>query len=148
MSEEKDGADRAGGPEVVVGVDGSPDSCRALVWAAREAKLRNAELVVVHANFIRSTVEPEHPRLFEKERRVLESALEQARRCEPGLKVSGRLAEPPAAKALIEASKAASLLVVGSRGLGGVKEFMLGSVSSSCAHQAHCPVVIVRPETS
>lgn len=145
MSNQASRADQPSKAEVVVGVDGSPDSLEALAWAAREAKLRGAELVVVHANFIRRVAEPDHPRLFEKDRQILECAVEQAKKLEPDLAITGRLPEPPAAKALIDASKTAELLVVGSRGMGGIKEFVIGSVSNLCVRQAHCPVVVVRP---
>lgn len=53
--------------------------------------------------------------------------------------------EGPPAKALLEASKDADLLVVGSRGHGGVSGFLLGSVSQQCARHANCPVAIVGP---
>ena len=51
---------------------------------------------------------------------------------------------PGAAKALVEASAGAELLVVGSRGLGGFDELVMGSVSHQCAHHGQCPVVIIR----
>ena len=47
-------------------------------------------------------------------------------------------------KLLVEVAKGANLLVVGSRGLGGFRELLLGSVSQQCAQHATCPVVIVR----
>jgi nucleotide-binding universal stress UspA family protein len=53
-------------------------------------------------------------------------------------------AEGQAAKVLLETAKGADLLVVGSRGLGGFRELLLGSVSQQCAQHATCPVVIVR----
>ncbi len=52
------------------------------------------------------------------------------------------------ARALVEASKSAQLVVVGSRGRGNATGLMLGSVSHGVLHAAHCPVVIVRPETA
>jgi nucleotide-binding universal stress UspA family protein len=58
------------------------------------------------------------------------------------------ITDPPAAKALIESSVGADLLVVGSRSLGGFKRLELGSVSQQCAHHACCPVVIIRPRRS
>ena len=55
--------------------------------------------------------------------------------------------EPPG-PALVAASAAARMLVVGTRGLGGFRGMVLGSVSDHCAHNARCPVVVVRTPVS
>jgi nucleotide-binding universal stress UspA family protein len=47
---------------------------------------------------------------------------------------------------LIEASREATMLVVGSRGGGGFKGLLMGSVSTQCVHYSHCPVLVVREE--
>ncbi len=60
------------------------------------------------------------------------------------VKVSSVVREGNAAQVLLEASRGAELLVVGSRGHGGLTEALLGSVSQACAHHARCPVVIIR----
>ena len=133
-------------PRIVVGVDGSPSSMGALVWAASEAELRGTALVVVHADFARQeALEALAPEMLSAEQAVLERAVAQARDTAPGVVVTGLTCDPPAGKALIAASEGADMLVVGSRGLTGIREAWLGSVSSECAHRAHCPVVIVRP---
>jgi nucleotide-binding universal stress UspA family protein len=62
----------------------------------------------------------------------------------PGVTFKGVTHEGSPAKDLIDASKGADLLVVGSRGLGGFSGLFLGSVSQQCAVHAHCPIVIVR----
>jgi nucleotide-binding universal stress UspA family protein len=76
--------------------------------------------------------------LDEAERRVVAAGLDVETRMEVG---SG-------AHALIEASRDAQLLVVGSRGHGGFVGMLLGSVSAACTHHACCPVVVVRPEAT
>ena len=135
-------------PRVVVGVDGSPTAMRALAWAAQEARLRHATLEVVHVD----TFRPEVSNLFGgdllgRESAVLDRAVTRAKQLEPDVVVTGRLCEPPTAKALVGASAGAEMLVVGSRGLSGFKELTIGSVSIACLHQARCPFVVIRPQT-
>jgi nucleotide-binding universal stress UspA family protein len=131
---------------VVVGVDGSEASSRAVDWAADEARYRSAKLRVVHANLLEHDV-LESP-LLENEARsefaVIQVAVERARlRC-PEVTVEARTVEPPAAESLIHASIGAELLVVGSRGLSRIQELLLGSVSRECVLSAQCSVLVVR----
>jgi nucleotide-binding universal stress UspA family protein len=134
------------GSRIVVGVDGSSSSMRALAWAAAEAELRGSALQVVHVDFARDeALEALAPGVLCAEQSVLDRAVIRARALAPSVLVSGRRCDPPAGKALIEASEGAEMLVVGSRGLTGLKELTSGSVSSECAHHGLCPVVIIRP---
>jgi|Tabmets5t2r1_1033131.scaffolds.fasta_scaffold00076_6 nucleotide-binding universal stress UspA family protein len=143
---------------VVVGVDGSDHARRALEWAADEARLRKWELVAVHAYTIPPYllapepvpigVVPPDPGLLEQleegARKVL--ADELGRIDADDLTVDGRVVSGPAADALLSAAEEGDLLVVGSRGLGGFKGLLLGSISQQVAHHAPCPVAIVPPK--
>jgi nucleotide-binding universal stress UspA family protein len=145
---------------IVVGVDGSAGAARALEWAVAEAGLRKASLHVVHAWSVplidaipepwvlgSPQVGPSDEEVYEHfaatARKVLDEALDQARALEPGLEIIGELTEMRPAPALISAAEDAELLVVGSRGRGGFKGLLLGSVSAQCVHHAPCPVVII-----
>jgi len=83
---------------------------------------------------------------FEQQARQLLDAVVAAALAEVGGKVhvDRELVEEQAAAALTEAAKNADLLVVGTRGLGGFKELLLGSVSHQCVLHAPCPVVVIR----
>lgn len=137
---------------IVVGVDGSPHAQGALQWAAREAKLRGAELVVVaawefpyYATFPATmVVVPSTEELVTATKEMLRHALEGVD--VSGLRVHEVVAEGPPAHVLLDTAKDAELLVVGSRGRGGFAGLMLGSVSQHCAHHARCPVVIVHTD--
>lgn len=142
---------------IVVGVDGSDGSRRALAWAADEARLRKWVVVAIHAYTIPSllmapdvlTGVPAAPmtdpglieRLEEAAEKLLAQEIEQVD--SDDLTIEGRVVSGPAADALIRAAEEADLVVVGTRGLGGFKELLLGSVSHQVAHYAICPVVIV-----
>lgn len=139
---------------VVVGVDDSPGSVAALRFALREAVLRAAPLRVVHAWTVPALGEAAGmvPLLLDDLRReeqaVLDRAIEQATEgADPGVELQRVLVEDPPGRALVEASRDAQLVVVGSRGRGGFAGLLLGSVSQQVAHHAPCPVVIV-PATS
>ncbi len=129
---------------IVVGVDGSAAADAALEFAVKEARMRSWTLELVHAEFARREFLDLYPDLERAEEGVLEAATARARQLAPDLEVEAALYDPPAAAALLRASEGADLLVVGSRGLTGVRGALLGSVSSECAHRARCPVVIVR----
>ncbi len=132
------------GRRVVVGVDGSVPSMDALRMGALQARNLGLPLEVVHARVIDQAVSQLIPGAETQEEAVLEQAVDEARAVKPGLEVVGRLVDPPPAARLVESSRGAALLVVGSRGLGGFKQLMLGSVSQECVHHAHCPVLVVR----
>ncbi|MBC6445894.1 universal stress protein [Actinokineospora xionganensis] len=115
---------------VIVGIDGSPAAAAALAWAAREARLRGAELVawtIVDHRGLPAT------EFFSKE-------------ATGGYPVTIRRGRGDAATALAAAARGADLLVVGSRSRGSVAGLLLGSVSRTCLAHAPCPVVVVHPD--
>ncbi len=135
---------------ITVGVDGSEGAAAALRWAAGEARLRGARIRAVHAwsnPMLAYGYVP--PGSYEEDLgqaaadgldRLLEAAAPELR----GIEVERLVVKGSAATALTDAAAGADLLVVGSRGLGGFRELLLGSVSHECAQRAPCPVVIVR----
>jgi nucleotide-binding universal stress UspA family protein len=136
---------------IVVGVDGSKHALVALRWALQEAQVRGAPLDVVAAWQYPVAVDDAipfavgvDPGLLEKGAvATIDDALARAGVTgdAPGIT---RIAAPgPAAEVLIQAAEGADLLVVGTRGRGGFKGLLLGSVSSQCAQHASCPVVVV-----
>jgi nucleotide-binding universal stress UspA family protein len=141
---------------IVVGVDHSEGAKAALRFALEEAKLRQATLRVVHAwqyGYIGATgFEGAYPALGGdiKELRdgaqtTLEETLRESIPETDTVEIERRVVEGRPAAVLVDESRGADLLVVGSRGHGGFTGLLLGSVSQQCAHHAKCPVVIVRP---
>jgi nucleotide-binding universal stress UspA family protein len=140
---------------IVVGVDGSETSRHALRWAAEEARNHAAQLHVVHAWEVpapsvavgvtsgRRTA-PAEGQHDEASRLVADVVRDELGEQPPG-DVRTSIGRGPAAGVLLDAARDADLLVVGSRGLGGFRGLLLGSVSSKMASHAPCPVVIVRP---
>jgi nucleotide-binding universal stress UspA family protein len=140
---------------IVVGVDHSAGAKAALRFALDEARLRQVTLRVVHAwqfGYIGATgLEGWLPAAggdVEEFRRSAEAALEETLRDvgadTDGVAIERRLDQGTPAAVLVEESRGADLLVVGSRGHGGFAQLLLGSVSQQCAQHAFCPVVIVR----
>ena len=161
--------------EVVVGVDGSQQSLHALRLAAQEARSRSARLHAVYvyqpvhgSNLPAAAAVAVTGRWAASGASVMREAYrhsaeqqEEARRHAEGLlaqvirEAEDDLAgmavertvisdEHPSA-ALVRLSAGADLLVVGSRGLGGFRGLLLGSVSQQCVQHATCPVLVVRP---
>jgi len=138
---------------IVVGYDGSREAARALEWAAVEAGRRGRPLTVLYVidydRFItgggNSGGVGWAPNLAADSSRVLvDKGVEQARTTVPGLQVDGQATVGRPIGALVEASRTARLLVLGTHGHGGVRNLITGSVAETVAAHARCPVVIVR----
>lgn len=143
---------------IVVGVDGSEHGAAALRWAVDEARVRGANVVAVHAwVFVPPTAVAEPGMIpvaatdlmddLTLERQAAERALDEALEATLGDaagEVDRKLVEGAPGDVLVDASTGAELVVVGSRGRGGIRGALLGSVSQHVAQHAHCPVVIVR----
>lgn len=137
---------------VLVGDDGSVCAEAAVRAAAEDAVRRGVRLHVLRAWSITSAVRPKGvprgivPSMVEFEQATLE---EERRRVaellgDSAVDVEVHAVHAPPAKALIEGSSAADLLVVGTRGLGGFKHLLLGSVAEQCLRHAASNVLVVR----
>jgi len=138
----------AGVPEnrVVVGVDGSKCGYRALEYAAGDAQRSGSVLQVVTVYNVLPTYGSMAQPVLDQE--AAEQTLTQAmRRVQvgwPDVDVKGEAVFGPAAQVLVDASKDARLLVVGTRGHSQVVGILLGSVSEYVVHHAHCTTTVVR----
>jgi nucleotide-binding universal stress UspA family protein len=135
---------------IVVGVDGSEGAARALRWAVREAGLRHRPVTAVLAwSYLdQHWAAPDHmfdPAYGEADAlAALDEAVARALGTEVAAGVPRRAVCDLAARALLDASVGADMLVVGARGLGGFRGLLLGSVSQQCLNHARRPLVIVR----
>lgn len=135
--------------KVVVGVDDSPECDPALEYAFEQARLCVDDLRVVHAWQL-----PAHPlapeitydveELREGRRRMVRGKLTDLRRRYPEVPVREEIVYGHPVDALVQTSRDADLLVVGSHGRGALGSAMLGSVSRGVLHHADCPVAVVR----
>jgi nucleotide-binding universal stress UspA family protein len=140
-------------PGIIVGVDGSEVSRRALDWAVREAGLRGAALTVLAVHQVASnywTGTPEHypadQPVTEVMRRAAEEAVQKAvsQAGEPApASVTVRAVSGLPAQELVNASSDADLVVVGANSGSGLSQMLLGSVTSKVVNHAACPVVVI-----
>src|SRR5688500_18669270 len=141
------------GTDVVVGVDGSAPSRAALRWAVVEAARRGSPLRVVHAYRPPWLVEEIatgtrlDTAVLANARKVLADAIQDARATAPGTEVTGTTVCCHPVPLLLEHAGAGSLIVVGSRGHGGLGGVLLGSTGLQLATHATGPVVVVRGTT-
>jgi nucleotide-binding universal stress UspA family protein len=140
--------------KIVVGIDGSDASKDALRWAVEDARARGAEVVALHAYEVTvpttdavPTAPVDLPGLITEYRNdALQFVTDGVREVvgnSMGVDVAPIAVEDAPAKALLDASRDADLLVVGSHG-HGLSGLLLGSVSLECAQHAACPVLIYR----
>jgi nucleotide-binding universal stress UspA family protein len=135
---------------IVVGIDGSEQSTLALRWASRVAAATGSSIDVVgvwHVPMAYWAGEPDEWIPGADAEKCLTEAVDAVFGTErpDGLRLIVR--EGNAAERLLEQSDGATMLVLGSRGLGGFAEMLLGSVSASCMHHATCPVLVIRGDS-
>lgn len=134
---------------IVVGVDGSEDGERALRWALETAQRRDLSILLVHGLDVGlSAADPYGggyvlEQLQDAGRLALEAASKMC--AGAGIECESKLEMGSPGYLLVEESRGAAMLVIGSRGHGGFVGLLLGSVSNACVHHAHCPVVVVPP---
>jgi nucleotide-binding universal stress UspA family protein len=138
---------------IVVGVDGSPQSIKALHWAVRHAQLLSADVRVVGAWEVPDTIwlTPGHVEAdYLRDAReafdaAVDAGLAGVEVADPELEVSKLLVSDRPGRALLDQARGALSLVVGSHGAGNTYPGMhLGSTASYCVHHAPCPVVVIR----
>ena len=132
---------------ILVPIDGSEYAYKALDWALNLAEMYSADIELV-------TVIPTVYAFFglsekdvqERAELILKETLNKTKTSKPNLTISTKILVGRPAEKIVEASKEGNfdLIVIGSRGLGGVTEFLLGSVADRVADLAQCPVVIVK----
>jgi nucleotide-binding universal stress UspA family protein len=139
-------------PGILVGLDGSGHSERALEWAAKEAVLRRAPLRVLAVHTVRAgwsgrpQPEAEDYELVASTKTAAQELTDKVLAGIGGARpddVTVEAVNGIPADALLQASESADMIVLGARGGGGFARLRLGSVSDQLAHHAHCPVVII-----
>lgn len=139
---------------VVVGVDGSPTSTRAIAFAADQAARRQTSLLAVHAWTAPVSTGPtdllplvtDVERIEAQEARALAESVAGIAGAHPDLRVEQQLLQGHPARVLTELSGGAQLVVAGSRGRGGFTGLLLGSISQALIHHADCPVAVIHPD--
>ena len=139
---------------IVVGIDASDQSLRALDWAVEQSVAEHRTLTLVHAlhvvpqSFMDAAIvyqQDAETRLRAEGQQVLDDAVAEVERIAPNVEIDQvlRISDPRAV--LLELSHDAAMVVLGSRGRGQVRSLLLGSVGTALVRHAHCPVVVHRP---
>lgn len=141
---------------ILVCVDGSSASDAAVAWATREAVMRNLPITLMHAVapiVVGWPVGQLYTAMPDWQKETAQHALEQARKVLSANQNESELPEihtemvySSIVPALIEASKDAWMVVVGSQGIGALGHLMLGSVTTSLLHHAHCSVAVIHAD--
>ncbi|MEU9045683.1 MULTISPECIES: universal stress protein [unclassified Kitasatospora] len=136
-------------PEIVVGLDGTPESLSAANWAAREAKRHGFTLRLLHVWITAPGTPAESPDMpleTVTARRVLQDAETDLQERYPYVPVTSELLAADSSVALLETAAKAELLVLGSQSLGSAQGYLLGSLTLQAVAGCERPVVLVRTE--
>jgi nucleotide-binding universal stress UspA family protein len=135
---------------IVIGIDGSENSLRALSYAQQIGEKFQAKLIIVHAYPRTSDLhdfegyEMLVARRMNDGRKIINQAREQL--ADTALEIEEELLEEPADDAILSVAgtRQADLIVLGTRGMGAIKSVLFGSIASKVTHKAECPVLVVR----
>ena len=137
--------------QIVVGVDGSASALHATRWAATEAALRGARLRLVYVRELQVLLPPTDlyaAKLTDQGMACLAAAQTEARAIAPSVDVHTELRTGRATEELVDEAANAGMVVVGSRGLGGFRSLLLGSVANALTALGSCPIVVMRGRTA
>jgi nucleotide-binding universal stress UspA family protein len=133
------------GHPIVAGVDGSASALRAAVWAANEAALRHIPLRLAHAINVSAISYLSNTEALEsKGRQYLAEAEAAVRVSHPEVNIEVDLRHANPVPSLVDLSRLARLVVVGSRGRGGFSGILAGSTAVGLVTHSHCPVAVIR----
>ncbi|MGH3757736.1 universal stress protein [Actinophytocola sp.] len=140
-----DASPRPTGPArgVVVGTDGSPGAAGSVRFAADHAAATSSPLQILTCTGERAPAGISPDRLRGAAQQIADTARRVVHRTHPQLSVTTVVEHGPAERALVEASAAAELVAVGTRGRGAFGGMLLGSVSHAVIHGARCPVAVI-----
>lgn len=135
---------------IVIGVDGSENSLKALMAAQQIAEKFRARLFIVHAFPHTSDLHDAEryealvARRKSEGRKIIDRARELV--ADSNVEIEGELLEEPADEAILSVAgtRQADLIAIGTRGMGAVKSALFGSIATEVTHKAKCPVLVVR----
>ena len=130
-------------PRVVVGTDGSAEAAHAVSFAADHAAAASASLQILTCTGEPTVAGISEARLRITAHQIVDAGQGRLRETHPRLAVTTHVQDGPAERALVDASGAADLVVVGTRGRGAFRGMLLGSVSHAVIHGSHCPVAVI-----
>ncbi|GGR47012.1 nucleotide-binding universal stress UspA family protein [Streptomyces netropsis] len=136
-------------PVITVGLDGSPESRSAALWAAQEARLRGCTLRMLHAWILLSAAGEETTAESDRDywsKKIVDDAQREVHRLYPELPVTEELVAEDPTPALLAAAAESDLLVLGSRGMGPIAAYFLGDVGLHVVAHTDTPVVLVRAQ--
>lgn len=142
-------------PRIVVGIDGSEVSQEAVGYAFAQASTRRLPLTAIHVwamEFVEGMItstssQDQWQQAVDEQHVILAESLAGWQEKYPDVAVTHTVRRGHPVQVLVDAAQGSELLVVGSRGRGGFRGLLLGSVSQTILHHAHCPVAVVRPGT-
>lgn len=136
--------------KILVCTDGSEIAAKAIEYAANFAKNYRADLTVMyvidHETSMKKPVYDKYGDKTHKAKEILKEAKETITQAGGDTEVTERIAVGPVSREIVRIAKSEGFesIVVGTRGLGGLRRMLLGSVAEDVILYAHCPVVVVR----